>query len=38
MKVILSPNPYRDRGLRTAQAAARVLQDTGVDTCFCLPF
>ncbi len=38
MKVILSPNPYRDRGLKTVQAAARILNDVGVDTCFCLPF
>lgn len=38
MKIILSPNPYRDRGLRTAQAAARILKESGVETCFCLPF
>ena len=38
MKVILSPNPYRDRGLKTAQAAAKVLHEVGVQTCFCLPF
>ena len=25
MKIILSPNPYRDKGLKAAQAAARVL-------------
>lgn len=38
MKVILSPNPYRDRGLRTAQAAGRILRSCGVETVFCLPF
>lgn len=38
MKAILSPNPYRDRGLRSAQAAQRILRDAGVDTVLCLPF
>lgn len=38
MKVILSPNPYRDRNLRTAQAAGRILRSCGVETVFCLPF
>lgn len=38
MKAILSPNPYRDRGLKVAQAAARILTDSGCETRFCLPF
>lgn len=38
MKVILSSNPFRDRGLKAAQAAARILEESGVDTVFCLPF
>lgn len=38
MKVILSPNPYRDRGLKAAQNAARILRESGVETCYCLPF
>lgn len=38
MKAILSPNPYRDRGLRTAQAAGRVLRSCGVEVVTCLPF
>lgn len=38
MKVILSPNPYRDRGLRAAQAAGRILRSSGAETVFCLPF
>ena len=29
MKVVLSPNPYRDRGLRAAQFARRVLERMG---------
>ena len=24
MKIVLSPNPYRDRGLKTAQAAEKI--------------
>lgn len=38
MKIVLSPNPYRDKGLKTAQAASRILKNAGVDTCMCLPF
>ncbi len=38
MKVILSPNPYRDRGLRAAQTARRLLADCGVESVICLPF
>ena len=38
MKVVLSPNPYRDKGLKAAQAAERVLRSTGVETVMCLPF
>lgn len=38
MKAILSPNPYRDRGLRTAQAAGRILRACGVEAVTCLPF
>ena len=38
MKVVLSPNPYRDRGLKAAQAADRILRNAGVETAFCLPF
>ena len=29
MKVVLSPNPYRDRGLRAAQAAEKILRNVG---------
>ena len=38
MKVVLSPNPYRDRGLRAAQAAEKILRGAGVETAMCLPF
>lgn len=38
MKIILSPNPYRDKGLKAAQAAARVLGGAGAETKICLPF
>ena len=38
MKIVLSPNPYRDRGLRSAQYAKRVLERSGVESVICLPF
>lgn len=38
MKVILSPNPYRDKGLNAVRSAERILKDSGVDCCLCLPF
>lgn len=38
MKAVLSPNPYRDRGLKVAQAAQKILRSSGIDTVFCLPF
>lgn len=38
MKIVLSPNPYRDRGLRAAQSAQRILENAGVQTAICLPF
>ena len=38
MKIVLSPNPYRDKGLKAAQAAQRVLREAGAETCMSLPF
>lgn len=38
MKIVLSPNPYRDRGLRAAQSARRILEGAGAQTAICLPF
>lgn len=38
MKVVLSPNPYRDKGFRAVRTAEQILQKSGVETCVCLPF
>ena len=38
MKILLSSNPYRDRGLRAALEARRVLENAGAQTALCLPF
>ncbi|MCD8127026.1 MAG: NAD(+)/NADH kinase [Clostridiales bacterium] len=38
MKVVLSPNPYRDKGLRAVQTADKILRASGVETSICLPF
>ena len=37
-RVILSPNPYRDKQFQTLRAAMEVLQAAGVETRVCLPF
>ena len=37
-KVILSPNPYRDKNFQTLREAISVLQASGVETRVCLPF
>lgn len=37
-KVILTPNPYRDRNFQTVRAAAAVLQNSGMEVRVCLPF
>lgn len=37
-KVILTPNPYRDKNFNTVRAALEVLKDAGVETRVCLPF
>lgn len=37
-KVILTPNPYRDKGFKTVREAQRILTDAGVETRICLPF
>ena len=37
-KVILTPNPYRDKNFQTVREALRVLTDAGVDARLCLPF
>ena len=38
MKIILSPNPYRDRGLKTSRYAKKILADHNIDAVICLPF
>lgn len=38
MRIVLSPNPYRDRGLKAAQSARKILSGVGVETTICLPF
>lgn len=37
-KVILTPNPYRDKNFRTVREAVAVLQAAGIETRLCLPF
>ena len=37
-RVILSPNPYRDKHFQTLREAMSVLKDAGVDMRVCLPF
>ena len=37
-RVILSPNPYRDKDFKTLREAMAVLKDAGVETRVCLPF
>lgn len=37
-KVILTPNPYRDRNFQTVRMAADVLQTSGIEAKICLPF
>ena len=37
-RVILCPNPYRDKGLAAAKAAEEILRSAGLHTVYCLPF
>ena len=37
-KVILTPNPYRDKNFQTVREAAQVLKDSGMNVRICLPF
>lgn len=38
MRVVLTPNPYRDKNFRHVLAAQRVLDESGLETRICLPF
>lgn len=37
-KVILTPNPYRDKNFQTVRAAYGLLREVGLDVRICLPF
>lgn len=37
-KVILTPNPYRDKNFQTVREAMRILLDAGMEVRLCLPF
>lgn len=37
-KVILTPNPYRDKEFQTVRTAYQILKDAGMDVRICLPF
>ncbi len=37
-KVILTPNPYRDKGFQTVRTAMQILKESGVEVRLCLPF
>lgn len=37
-KVILTPNPYRDKNFQTVRSAVQILRECGIETKLCLPF
>ena len=37
-RIILTPNPYRDKGFRTVLAAQKILREVNLETRICLPF
>lgn len=37
-KVILTPNPYRDKNFQTVRAAVEILRNAGLEVKLCLPF
>ena len=37
-KVILTPNPYRDKNFNTVRTAMQILTEAGMDVKLCLPF
>ena len=37
-KVVMTPNPYRDRNFKYAQQAERILRQAGIETKICLAF
>ena len=38
MKIVMAPNPYRDKQFKTALQAKKILEDCGTEVCMCLPF
>lgn len=38
MKIVMTPNPYRDRTFKYVEQASEILQNSGVETKICLPF
>ena len=38
MKIVLTPNPYRDRNFKYVEQAVSILQNAGIETRVCLPF
>ncbi len=37
-RVIVTPNPYRDKNFQTVRSAMKILQDAGIEARLCLPF
>ena len=37
-KIILTPNPYRDKNFQTVRSAMKILRESGVEVRLCLPF
>ncbi len=37
-RIILTPNPYRDKGFHTVRETQRILNNAGIETRICLPF
>lgn len=38
MKIILCPNPFRDKGLKAAKSTERLLKEAGIKIEYCFPF
>lgn len=37
-RIVVTPNPYRDKNFQTARAAMEILREAGADVRLCLPF
>ena len=38
MKIVVSPNPYRDKQFKNARQACSILRESGAEVALCLPF